>query len=94
VILLSYDVDNRGDIARNYLQTKYKPGQGKTLTHGNPITQRECNPLCFAPDSDMPHNGAGFRSLDAEIGKRILTCTTAYARVHTSTSIPGMCTED
>ena len=35
----------------------------------------------------MPDNGAGFRSLDAEIGKCVLACTTAYARVYASTSI-------
>lgn len=42
----------------------------------------------------MPHNGTGFRSFDTEVGKRVLACTTAYARVQASTSIPGMCAED
>ena len=48
----------------------------KTLTHGNPITQRERNTLCFAPDSDVANDGARFRSLDTEIGK----CVLAYTR--------------
>lgn len=53
-------------------QTKRK----RILTHGNPIAQRKRDALRFAPNSDVPDDGARFRTFDAEIGKRVFAYET------------------